>query len=84
MYTHTLITYILRRIQVIGVVIGVVYQRVNQTNHGSIKTWLKHEEPNSTNRRTRHRQEFVNQIPGSSPSEYSLTSKPLSQNSLQH
>ncbi len=58
-------------------VMRVGYQRLNQTNQDSIRIWLKHEEPNSTNRRTRQRQDVVNQIPTSSPSEYSLTSKPL-------
>ncbi len=55
----------------------VVYQGPNQTNQDSIKTWLKHEEPNSTKGRTRQRQEVVNHIPSSSPSEYSLTIKPI-------
>ncbi len=57
----------------------VVYQGPNQTNQDSIKAWLKHEEPNSTKGRTRQQQEVLNQIPSSSPSEYSLTSKPFSQ-----
>ncbi len=47
------------------------YQSPNPTNQDSIKTWLKHEEPNSTNRRTRQRQEVINQIPSSSLSAYS-------------
>ncbi len=63
---------------------SVVYQGPNQTNQDSIKAWLKHKEPNSTKGRTRQQQEVVNQIPSSSPSEYSLTSKPFSQNSWQH
>ncbi len=58
----------------------VVYQGPNQTNQDLIKAWLKHEEPNSTKGRTRQQEEVVNQIPSSSPSEYSLTSKPFSQN----
>ncbi len=63
---------------------SVVYQGPNQTNQDSIKAWLKHEKPNSTKGRTRQQQEVVNQIPSSSPSEYSLTSKPFSQNGWQH
>ncbi len=47
---------------------SVVYQGPNQTNQDSIKTWLKHEEPNST----RQQQEVINQTPSSSPSEYTL------------
>ncbi len=58
----------------------VVYQGPNQTNQDSIKVWLKHEEPNSTKGRTRQQQEVVNQFPSSCLTEYSLTSKPFSQN----
>ncbi len=56
---------------------GVIYQGQNQTNQDLIKAWLKHEEPNSTTGRTRQQQEVVNQIPSSSPSEYSRNTERL-------
>ncbi len=55
----------------------VVYQGPNQTNQDLIKAWLKHEEQNSTKGRTRQQQEVVNQIPSSSPSEYTRKTERL-------
>ncbi len=55
----------------------VVYQGPNQTNQDLIKAWLKHEEPNSTKGRTRQQQKVVNQIPSSSPSEYTRNTERL-------
>ncbi len=62
----------------------VVYQGPNQTNQDLIKAWLKHEEPNFTTGRTRQKQEVVNQIPSSSPSEYSQNTERLATFPSQH